>query len=190
MVRKFVRTHKPPTYLNNYNVTSTCSIPYPIPMTNYIKATFVDKAIASTQFYHLRQLEPIMHFFIVNWIKNLSTAQPNQVSTLLKSLYSLKQGSRQRYAKLLSFLNSLGYVQFQFDHFLFTKCHNQLFISLPTYMDDLILISNYLTKISIRKYVPDLLTTRSLFVRCQIIYHAYICSNSTNFISSMSHCFT
>lgn len=51
----------------------------------------------------------------------LPPAFPNQVCRLNKSLYGLKQASRQWFAKLSSFLISIGYSSSTFDHSLFTK---------------------------------------------------------------------
>ncbi|CAL0330280.1 unnamed protein product [Lupinus luteus] len=73
---------------------------------------------------------------------------PNQVCKLKKSLYGLKQASRQWFAKLSSFLVTLGYIQSHHDHSLFTKKHGSVFTALLIYVDDLILAGNNLDEIS------------------------------------------
>lgn len=75
-------------------------------------------------------------------------AKPNQVFKLHKSLYGLKQASRQWFAKLSSSLHSLGYKQSQHDHFLFTKRHGSHLTALLVYVDDLILAGTDSSKIN------------------------------------------
>ncbi|XP_019414086.1 PREDICTED: uncharacterized protein LOC109325899 [Lupinus angustifolius] len=72
----------------------------------------------------------------------VQSSQPNMVCKLNKSLYGLKQASRQWFAKLSTFLISLGYKQSHHDHSLFTKIHNSKFTALLIYVDDLILAGN------------------------------------------------
>jgi len=66
----------------------------------------------------------------------------NQVCLLNKSLYGLKNASRQWYAKLCSFLLMHDFKQTSVDHSLFVKhVHNKITI-LPVYVDDIILTGN------------------------------------------------
>ncbi|CAL0326485.1 unnamed protein product [Lupinus luteus] len=80
---------------------------------------------------------------------------PNQVCKLNKSIYGLKQASRQWFAKLSSSLLSLGYKQSQHDHSLFTKSHNSNFTALLIYVDDLILAGNDISEITSVKHHLD-----------------------------------
>ena len=63
----------------------------------------------------------------------------NQVCLLKKSLYGLKQASRQWYIKLLDALKSLAYVQSKNDYSLFLKKQNNKIIILAVYVDDIII---------------------------------------------------
>ncbi|XP_019425075.1 PREDICTED: uncharacterized protein LOC109333950 [Lupinus angustifolius] len=70
------------------------------------------------------------------------STKPNQVCQLNKFFYGLKHASRQWFAKLSSYLLSLGYKQSQHDHSLFTKTNANYFTALLIYVDDLILAGN------------------------------------------------
>lgn len=63
-------------------------------------------------------------------------SKPNQVWKLIKSLYGLKQNSRQWYEKLKSLLTQHGYTQGAWDHSLFVKCKDSTIIILLVYVDD------------------------------------------------------
>nr|GEV07764.1 retrovirus-related Pol polyprotein from transposon TNT 1-94 [Tanacetum cinerariifolium] len=67
---------------------------------------------------------------------------PNTVCKLTKSLYGLKQASRQWFQKLTSFLLSLKFQQSYADTSLFTLTQGQDFIALLVYVDDIILAGN------------------------------------------------
>jgi hypothetical protein len=112
-------------------------------------------ALASGQAWHLHQLDvnnAFLHGDLDEEVymtvpPGLSTSKPNQVCHLKKSLYGLRQASRQWFAKLSSSLISLGYKQSQSDHSLFTKKDEERFTALLVYVDDLILAGNDITEI-------------------------------------------
>lgn len=83
----------------------------------------------------------------------LSTPEPNQVCKLLKSLYGLKQSSRQWFARLSSFLNSHGFSQSNSDCSLFIKSSKNTFTVLLIYVDDLILAGNDIHDIELIKTI-------------------------------------
>ncbi|KAL4027854.1 hypothetical protein IC575_011044 [Cucumis melo] len=61
------------------------------------------------------------------------------VCRLHKSIYGLKQASRQWFTKFLTFLVSLGFQQSKADYFLFIRGKNDSFIALLVYVDDIII---------------------------------------------------
>lgn len=79
----------------------------------------------------------------------------NKVYRLHKSLYGLKQGSKQWNLKLIHTLLSLGYKQSSTGHSLFTKSTNTSFTTLLVYVDDLMLAGNDMSEISPVKSVLD-----------------------------------
>jgi hypothetical protein len=82
-------------------------------------------------------------------------AKPNQVCKLQKSLYGLKQASRQWYAKLTSLLVKEGYKQSNADHSLFTLSQQDEFTALLIYVDDIILSGTSLHEIDRIKAILD-----------------------------------
>ncbi|XP_061349772.1 uncharacterized mitochondrial protein AtMg00810-like [Gastrolobium bilobum] len=71
----------------------------------------------------------------------------NQVCRLTKSLYGLKQASRQWNSKLTSALCFLGYTQSSVDHSLFTLHQGNSFTALLVYVDDIVLAGNTMEEI-------------------------------------------
>ena len=66
----------------------------------------------------------------------------NVVCKLNKSLYGLKQTSRQWNAKFCSVIKQLGFKQSKANYSLFTKKFNDSFIALVVYVDDILIASN------------------------------------------------
>ena len=71
-----------------------------------------------------------------------------KVCLLKKSIYGLKQASRQWFAKLVSELISQGFKQSKNDYSLFTKDQNGSFTIAAVYVDDIILTGNNLIVIT------------------------------------------
>jgi len=81
----------------------------------------------------------------------LSLPQPNLVCKLNKSLYGLKQASRNWNQKLTSELLLLGYTQSSSDHSLFVKKFAYAITALLVYDDDVVLTSNNIVEINVVK---------------------------------------
>jgi len=71
-----------------------------------------------------------------------------QVCKLTKSLYGLKQSSKQWFSKLSSFLKSISFLQSVFDHLLFIKRTENNFTTLLVYVDDIIFVGNSISEIT------------------------------------------
>ena len=83
-------------------------------------------------------------------------SDPSLVCKLQKSLYGLKQASRQWNRKLSSALLQLGYVQSTSNYSLFVKQTASYFTTLLVYVDDVVLTGNNLAKInSVKQQLHD-----------------------------------
>ena len=82
-------------------------------------------------------------------------ARPGLFYKPQRSLYVLKQASRQWYAKLSSFMFSHGYKQRASDHSLFIRHGSNRIFVLLVYVDDIVLLGNELSKIQRITYLLD-----------------------------------
>nr|KYP54918.1 Retrovirus-related Pol polyprotein from transposon TNT 1-94 [Cajanus cajan] len=121
-------------------------------------------AVASSQTWFLHQLDvnnAFLHGDLEEEVymtipQGVVCSKPNQVCKLHKSLYGLKQASRQWYNKLSTCLLSFGYKHSPHDHSLFTKTANGLFTALLIYVDDLILAGTDIYEInSVKQHLHD-----------------------------------
>ncbi|KAL0348033.1 UNVERIFIED_CONTAM: Retrovirus-related Pol polyprotein from transposon RE1 [Sesamum angustifolium] len=90
-------------------------------------------------------------------------AQPGQVCKLQKSLYGLKQVSRQWNLELTTKLLDFGFQQSSHEHCLFIKHSDGEFTALLVYVDDILLTgSSDATLHAINEYLDRLFTIKNL----------------------------
>lgn len=118
-------------------------------------------ALASIHSWHVYQFDVNNAFLHGELHENVymviapgvTTSKPNQVCKLAKSLYGLKQASRQWYEKLASLLTAHGYQLADSDHSLFVKSINSNLTILLVYVDDVILAGNSISEITSIKHI-------------------------------------
>lgn len=79
---------------------------------------------------------------------------PNSVCKLHKSLYGLKQASRQGNQKLSHVIFSAGFKKTHSDHSLFIRYDDKVFLSVLVYVDDILIIGNSDAAIDDFKSIP------------------------------------
>lgn len=128
-------------------------------------------SIAAIKGWHLEQLDvnnAFLHGYLHEEVymtlpPGLAASNSSQVCKLHRSLYGLKQASRQWYVKLSSFLLSVGYSQSQADCSLYVKSTPASFTALLVYVDDIVLAGNSLHEIhSVKKLLDDQFSIKDL----------------------------
>ncbi|KAK4384875.1 Retrovirus-related Pol polyprotein from transposon RE2 [Sesamum angolense] len=90
-------------------------------------------------------------------------AHPGMVCKLKKSLYGLKQASRQWNIELTSKLEAYGFKQSPHDHCLFTMRSDSCFLALIVYVDDVLLTGSSIDDlVAVKTYLDDLFTIKDL----------------------------
>jgi len=72
----------------------------------------------------------------------ITTEKENQVCRLTKSLYGLKQASKQWYDKLTTFHYSINFNHSKANSSLFIRKHENTFTTLLIYVDDILIVGN------------------------------------------------
>ncbi|KAL0410029.1 UNVERIFIED_CONTAM: Retrovirus-related Pol polyprotein from transposon RE2 [Sesamum latifolium] len=90
-------------------------------------------------------------------------AVSGHVCKLKRSLYGLKQASRQWNIELTTKLHEFGYIQCPHDHCLFFKATATCFVALLVYVDDILLTGNSEDEIiAVKSYLHSLFTIKDL----------------------------
>jgi hypothetical protein len=116
-------------------------------------------ALAAAQDWSLHQLDVNNAFLHGDLHEEIYMCPPpslqrqgeNLVCCLNKSLYGLKQASRQWFAKFSTVIQDAGYVQSKADYSLFTCRNGKSFTALLIYVDDILITGNDLKAISTLK---------------------------------------
>ncbi|KAL2252652.1 UNVERIFIED_CONTAM: Retrovirus-related Pol polyprotein from transposon RE1 [Sesamum indicum] len=88
---------------------------------------------------------------------------PNLICRLHRSLYGLKQASRQWNIELTTRLQAFGYSQCPHDHCLFLKITDSCFVALFVYVDDILLTGDSTTDIdALKAHLHSLFTIKDL----------------------------
>lgn len=120
-------------------------------------------SIASWQNWFLHQLDINTAFLhgdleeevYMKILPGLKVSNRNLVCKLKRSMYGLKQSSRQWNHKLTNTLISLGYCQSKSDYSLFTKKTDTFFTTILVYVDGLVLAGNNIIEINNIKIILD-----------------------------------
>ncbi|KAK2354629.1 putative mitochondrial protein [Trifolium repens] len=145
--------------------TQTAGIDYTDTFSPVVKMTTVRMfmAIAASQHWPLFQLDVNTAFLHGDlneevYMKpppGLALPHPDLVCKLQRSLYGLKQASRQWNAKLTETLISSGYIQSKADYSLFTKQTSIGFTAILVYVDDLVMGGTDMDEITQLKALLD-----------------------------------
>jgi hypothetical protein len=116
-------------------------------------------AVASVKHWHIHQLDvdnAFLHGDLTEDVymkipQGLEGISEGKVCKLIKSLYGLKQASRQWYDKLSSFLHNIGYLHMTSDPTLFIKHTASTFTALLVYVDDIVLTGDSLAELEFVK---------------------------------------
>lgn len=116
-----------------------------------MKGWFLYQFDVNNAFLH-RDLEEEVYMKLPPGYRN---ENDRKVCKLNKSLYGLKQASRQWYSKLSSFIIQQRYSQSRADYSLFTNSIHASFTVVLVYVDDIIVAANCMKTINQLKYLLD-----------------------------------
>jgi hypothetical protein len=153
-------------------------------------------AIAASCGWHLHQLDVNNAFLHGDLSEEVFTQLPpgfgrkgeTRVCKLNKSLYGLKQASRQWYAKLSSTLVIAGYKQSKADYSLFVRTHKDGITIVLVYVDDIIVVGNNLKQIQeLKTYLGNCFKLKDLGVLKYFLGIEVACSAQGIFLSQRKY---
>ena len=113
--------------------------------------------IVAAENLHLEQLDVKTTFLHGDLEEDIYIIQPegfivqgqeNLVCKLRKSLYDLKQASRQWYKKFDIFMHRIGFKRCEVDHCCYVKFFDNSYIILPLYVDDMLIAGSSIEEIN------------------------------------------
>ena len=116
-----------------------------------IKGWFLYQLDVNNAFLHGDLDEEVYMQLPPGYVKNGNT----KVSRLHKSLYGLKQASRQWYSKVSSFITQHGFTQSKADYTLFVRTTQGSFTAILIYVDDIIIAGSCMKTINSLKTSLD-----------------------------------
>ncbi|KAL2242389.1 UNVERIFIED_CONTAM: Retrovirus-related Pol polyprotein from transposon RE1 [Sesamum indicum] len=125
---------------------------------------------ATAKGWHLHHLDVNNAFLHGNLEETIYMTPPEgyevekgMVCKLKKSLYGLKQASRQWNSEFTERIKGLGFTQSKYDYCLFTKGNNNNFIALLIYVDDVLIAAASKSLIEeVKRYLDNLFTIKDL----------------------------
>ncbi|KAL0300122.1 UNVERIFIED_CONTAM: Retrovirus-related Pol polyprotein from transposon TNT 1-94 [Sesamum calycinum] len=129
-------------------------------------------ALAASKNWHVHQIDVNNAFLHGNLEEEIYMqppegylVPPGHVCKLKKSLYELKQASRQLNYEFTTKMESLGFIQSKNDYCLFTKLTNAGFVALLVYVDDILIAGPSSALIAeVKQHLDQLFTVKDLGV--------------------------
>ncbi|CAN1852203.1 Retrovirus-related Pol polyprotein from transposon TNT 1-94 [Linum perenne] len=139
----------------------------PVAKINSVKTLL---AVASIKGWHLQQMDVSNAFLhgdldeeVYMQVPDGLDCKPGMCCKLRKSLYGLKQASRQWFAKLANSLTANGFRQSTSDYSLFVKGNGEHTVVLLVYVDDIILAGNNVEEIEeVKSYLKSVFKIKDL----------------------------
>lgn len=166
--------------------TQKFSIDYEVTFSPVVKMTTIRciLVVAASRGWSVYQLDVNNAFLhgeldeeiYMQMLEGVSNPQ-NQVCRLKKSLYGLKQASRQWFAKLVHELLTQGYIQSKNDYSLFIKEFDGHMTIVGVYVDDIIVTGSNVTEIdALKSHLHKVFSIKDLgllhyFLGIEVSYH-------------------
>jgi len=113
----------------------------------------------------------------------VSTGKENMVCKLKKSIYGLKQASRQWYIKFNDTITSYGFVENTIDRCIYMKVNGSMFVILVLYVDDILLATNNVAMLhDEKKFLSNNFEMKDMGEASYVIGIEIFCDRSQGFL--------